>query len=54
MGALLQIFHSGSSNMGHTYVYLDSDFFGTYYWNMVGSEQAIRVKREYFKALLDQ
>ena len=30
------------------------DFFGSYFWNVVGSEQAMRIKKEYYKALLDQ
>lgn len=30
------------------------DFFGTYYWNVVGSAQAVRIKKEYYKALIDQ
>jgi ABC-type multidrug transport system fused ATPase/permease subunit len=30
------------------------DFFGTYFWNVVGGEQSVRIKKEYYKVLLDQ
>jgi hypothetical protein len=33
---------------------LSLDFIGTYFWNVVGGDQAVRIKKEYYKALLDQ
>ena len=31
-----------------------TNFIGTYFWNVVGSEQSVRIKNEYYKALIDQ
>lgn len=54
MGILRQILHRRSCDLDLTYLFFDLDFFGTYYWNVVGSEQAVRIKKEYYKTLLDQ
>jgi hypothetical protein len=45
VGGLTWIFRNLLSNL---------DFFGTYYWNIVGAAQSVRNKKEYYKALLDQ
>jgi hypothetical protein len=33
---------------------IDLDFIGTYYWNVVGASQAVRIKKLYYKSLLEQ
>lgn len=43
--ALLQIFCSGSSDVDCSYFFTYLDFFGTYYWNVVGGDQAVRIKK---------
>jgi hypothetical protein len=43
-----------SSYMDFTYLMFYLDFVGTYYWNSIGAVQATRIKKIYYKALLEQ
>jgi ATP-binding cassette subfamily B (MDR/TAP) protein 1 len=54
METMLGIFHYWWSHMDWTYLDCYLDFIGNYYWNLVGSAQSVRLKKLYYKLLLEQ
>lgn len=54
MGTLLEIPYHRWNHMVRKYFKFYIDFLGSYCWNMVGSSQSIKVKKLYYKALLEQ
>jgi ABC transporter transmembrane region len=54
MGTLLEILYHWWGYMGWTYLHCYLDFAGNYCWNLVGSAQSVRLKKLYYKLLLEQ
>jgi ABC-type multidrug transport system fused ATPase/permease subunit len=54
MGTLLEIFYHWRTHMAVSYDQCYLDFISNYTWNMVGSAQSVRLKKLYYKTLLEQ
>jgi ATP-binding cassette subfamily B (MDR/TAP) protein 1 len=51
---LLEVLHHRWHNLGSQYPPSYIDSISTYCWNVVGSQQSVRFKKEYYKTLLEQ